>query len=338
MKIKHVVIATAFAVLCAAAPRPAAAAPVSIKLATLVPDGSLWQKALVDMGDDWSKATAGRVTLRIYPGGVAGDEPDMVRKMRIGQLQAAALTVRGLAELDDGFEVFTVPMMYQSYDELFAVLDRMEPTLKKRLDAKGFMLLSWGHAGWVYFFSKQPVQSMADLKKLKLWVWTGDDKMTQMWKESGYQPVPLSPTDILTGLNTGMIDGLPTVPLGALSLQWFRTTKFMLDEGLSPLVGGIVITKQAWNKIPEADRAAVLAGCKKAEDKLKKIIPDQDKNALVEMQKRGLTVTHMKPEAEAEFKKETEAFVTRMRGTIVPPEMLDLAIKERNAYRQQSHR
>ena len=178
---------------------------------------------------------------------------------------------------------------------------------------------------------------MADLKKLKLWVWTGDDKMTQMWKESGYQPVPLSPTDILTGLNTGMIDGLPTVPLGALSLQWFRTTS-SCSTRLSPLVGGIVITKQAWNKIPEADRAAVLAGCKKAEDKLKKIIPDQDKNALVEMQKRGLTVTHMKPEAEAEFKKGDRGVRHAHAGTIVPPEMLDLAIKERNAYRQQSHR
>ena len=285
MKITRFHTALALSLLFALAPLTSRSAETTtvVKLTTLVPDGSVWHKIMLDMGDQWGRETQGRVTLRIYPGGVAGDEPDMVRKMRIGQIQASALTVKGLADIDDSFSVFTVPAMFESYDELFYVLEKMEPTLKKRLEAKGFVLLNWGHAGWVYFFTKQPVRSLADLKKLKLWVWAGDDKMNQLWKENGFQPVALAATDILTGLQTGMIDALPAVPLGALQLQWFRSTPYMVDAGLAPLVGGLVITQKTWNKISEADRLKLLEACQKTEDRLKQVIPSQDKNAVVEM-------------------------------------------------------
>ena len=105
------------------------------------------------------------MSLRIYPGGVAGDEPDVVRKMRIGQLHAAALTTAGLADIDPAFQMFNIPMFFDSYPELYAVLDKMEPLLKQRLEAKGFVLLNWGHGGWVHFFTKQPVDNIDALKK-----------------------------------------------------------------------------------------------------------------------------------------------------------------------------
>jgi TRAP-type C4-dicarboxylate transport system substrate-binding protein len=305
-----------------------------VKMATLVPDGSVWHKTLLTMGDEWAKETQGRVTLRLYPGGVAGDEPDMLRKMRIGQIHASALTVKGLTDITDAFGVFGIPNLFASYDELYAVIDAMEPVLRKKLEEKNFVLLSWGHAGWIHFFTKQPVRSVGDLKKLKIWVWAGDEKAIATWKENGYTPVPLAATDILTGLQTGMIDALPTVPLGALQLQWFRSTDHMLDVGLAPLVGGLVMTRQAWSKISEADRAKVLAACKRAETKLQSVIPEQDKSAIAEMQKRGLTVTSLKPESVAEWNAETEKFSKRMRGIMVPPEILDLAMRERTTYRQ----
>ncbi|MGB5999995.1 MAG: TRAP transporter substrate-binding protein DctP, partial [Thermoanaerobaculia bacterium] len=121
-----------------------------IKLATLVPDGSVWDKALKEMGADWKESSDGRVTLRIYPGGVAGDEPDVVRKMRIGQIQAASLTVTGLSEIDPAFKVFTIPLFYDSYEELLFVLEAMEPYLAAKLEARGFVFVHWGHAGWVH--------------------------------------------------------------------------------------------------------------------------------------------------------------------------------------------
>jgi len=322
---------------CVALSAPMAHAQATVvKLATLVPDGSVWHKVLRDMGDDWSRATGGRVTLRIYAGGVAGDEPDMVRKMRIGQIQAAALTVTGLADIDDSFHTFAVPMMFDSYPELFYVLDRMEPTLKQRLDQKGFVLLNWGHGGWVYFFSKQPVSSLAELKKTKMFSWAGDDRMVQAWKNNGFHPVPLAATDILPGLNTGMIDALPTTPLAAASLQWFRQTPYMADAGLGPLIGGLVITKAAWNRIGEADRAAIMKACDKTEARLMREVPAQDSSSVREMQSRGLKVVPVKAAEIASWRKIADDFAVKMRGSIVPGEILDLAIRERDAYRKRA--
>jgi TRAP-type C4-dicarboxylate transport system substrate-binding protein len=321
-----------------AAPAAAATAPTVVKLASLVPDGSVWHKILQGAGAEWSSATSGRVTLRIYPGGVAGDEPDMVRKMRIGQIQASALTVMGLSSIDESFLVFAIPMMFDSYGELLYVLDRMQPALSQRLEAKGFILLNWGHAGWVHFFTKRPVENREDMRKLKMFVWAGDDRMVQLWKENGFQPVALAATDILTGLQTGMIEAYPTTPLAALSLQWYRATPYMIDGGLAPLVGGLVITKTAWAKIPESDRAGILAACAKAEDRLEHEIPGQDSMAVVEMQKRGLTVTRVKPEARAEWDATAKLFSDQMRGKLVPAAILDQALKARDAYRNQAGR
>ena len=334
---RHLIVCAATLLALAA---PAALAPLHaqsstvIKLATLVPEGTVWHKVLLDLGDQWTKRTAGRVSMRIYPGGVAGDESDMVRKMRIGQIHAGAITVVGLSEIDPAFMVFATPMMFDSYDELFYVIDRMQPTLEKRLEAKGFVLLNWGHAGWLYFFSKTPVNSVADLKKTKMFVPAGDDHMVQTWKAMGYQPVPLALTDLMTGLQTGMVESYPLSPLGVLMLQWFRITPNMLEGGLAPLVGGLVIQKAAWNKLSEADRAAMLVACKDAGKKLATQIPEQDKNALAEMIKRGLKVNKPSPAARAEFRGMAEQFATRMRGSIVPADVMDLALRERDAYRK----
>jgi TRAP-type C4-dicarboxylate transport system substrate-binding protein len=317
------------------APRPTASqAPVTIKLASLVPDGSVWHKVLLGMGAQWSQTTQGRVALRVYPGGVAGDEPDMVRKMRIGQLQAAALTVVGLSAIDEAFKVFEIPMFFDSYGELLTVLDRMEPTLRQRLDARGFVMLNWGHAGWVHMFTRKPATSVDDLKRLKMYVWAGDDRMVSMWKENGFQPVPLAMTDIVTGLQTGMFDALPTTPLAALSLQWFRTTPNMGEIGIAPLVGALVVTKQAWSRISDADRVALLTACKKAEAQLEMQIPGQDSLAVVEMEKRGLTLIRATPAAAAEWRATSDQFAAKMRATMVPAEIFDLAFRERDAYRK----
>ena len=250
----------ALALAPAFAPTPAEPqAPIVIKLATFVPDGSVWHRAMRVMGAEWAQATGGRVQLKVYPGGVAGDEPDYVRKMRIGQIQAAAITTAGLAQIDNAFQMFGVPMFFDSYPELYAVLDKMTPILKQRLEAKGFVLLNWGHGGWVYFFTRNDAHTVADIKKTKMFAMAGDDRWVQLWKSNGYSPVALAPSDILTGLQTGMIDGTPTTPLLALTLQWYRQTPHMVGLGMAPLVGGLVMTKAAWNKISPADQAKIQA-------------------------------------------------------------------------------
>lgn len=317
----------------ALAPAPAAAQAGVVKLATLVPEGSVWDKALREMGAQWSASTQGRVTLRVYPGGVAGDEPDVVRKMRIGQLQAAAVTTAGLAAIDPAFNVFNIPMFFGSYPELYATLDALEPVLRQRLEAKGFELLSWGHGGWVYFFTKPAVSSVEGLRRTKMFVWAGDDHMVQLWKSYGFQPVALAATDIMTGLQTGMIDAYPTTPLLGLTLQWYRQTPNMVGMGLAPLVGGLIMTKSAWAKIAEADRAKILEACRRLEKRLEVEVPKQDTTAVAEMQKRGLSVNPVSGAAAAEFRATAEKFATGMTGARVPAEVLALARRERDAFR-----
>lgn len=326
---------SALALMPALAPAPAVPqAPTVIRLATFVPDGSVWHRAMREMGAEWSQRTAGRVQLRVYPGGVAGDEADYVRMMRIGQMQAAAITTAGLAQIDQAFQLFGVPMFFDSYSELHAVLAKMEPVLKQRLAAKGFVLLNWGHGGWVYFFTRQNASTVAEIKKVKMYAMAGDDRWVQLWKSNGYSPVALSPSDMLTGLQTGMIDGTPTTPLLALTLQWYRQTPNMVGIGMAPLVGGLVMTKQAWSKISASDQVVVQAACRRLEEKLRTGVPHQDTTAVDEMKRRGLKVIPVPPAAVAEWRAAAEQFAAGMRGTMVPPEILDIATRERNAYRR----
>ena len=309
-------------------------AAVTIKLATLVPERSVWGNVLRDMGAEWKEATDGNVVLRIYPGGVAGDDPDVVRKMRIGQLHAGTLTLAGLSEIDNSFNLFSVPMFFESYEEYFYVLEQLEPTLREILAKKGFELLHWGHGGWIHLFAIKEVVSVDDLKDLKLFVWAGSDKLVRWWKDSGYHPVPLAFTDVPTGLQTGMIEAMPNTPLAALSFQYFRNTPFMLEMGFGPFLGATLVTTKAWNKIDASDRKAILASSERAAERFRTEVPDQDTKAIAEMKKRGLTVTPAdNPAVQDAWHTEAQKFAREMRETFVPPEIYDMAIKARDDYR-----
>lgn len=325
-----------FAAFALLAPAAAHAQATVIKLATLVPEGSVWDKAMREMGAQWNATTQGRVTLRIYPGGVAGDEPDVVRKMRLGQLQASAVTTAGLASIDPAFHIFNIPMFFTSYPELYATLDALEPILRKRLEDKGFVLLSWGHGGWVYFFTKAPVADAAALKKTKLFVWAGDEQLAQQWKTLGFNPVALAATDMMTGLQTNMIDAYPATPLIGLTLQWYRQTPNLMGLGLAPLVGGLVVTKASWMKISEADRTAISTSTRKLENRLKLEVPRQDTTAVLEMEKRGLKTNPVKPADVPAFAAIADQFAAGIPGSRVPPEILAAARKARDDYRKRS--
>jgi TRAP-type C4-dicarboxylate transport system substrate-binding protein len=314
-----------------------ASAAVTIKLATLVPERSVWGNVLRDMGAEWKEATHGDVILRIYPGGVAGDDPDVVRKMRIGQLQAGTLTLAGLSEIDDSFSVFSIPMFFESYEEYFYVLEKLEPTLRKILAEKGFELLHWGHGGWIHLFSAEEVNSVDDLKQDKLFVWSGSDKLVRWWKDSGYHPVPLAFTDVPTGLQTGMINAMPNTPLAALSFQYFRSTPYMLEMGFGPFLGATVVTSKAWEKIDEDDRKAILASSETAAGRFRTEVPEQDAKAITEMEKRGLTITSAgDPQVQATWRAEADKFATEMRSTFVPPAIYDMASKARDDFRSRA--
>jgi len=304
-----------------------------IKMATLAPEGSSWYKVLQNMGEGWKKATNGAVILRIYPGGVSGDEDAVIRKMRVGQLQAAAVTGIGLSYLDRSFYALHIPMMYASDEEFDHVRDRLSPVLERRLEEKGMIVLNWGDAGWVHFFAKKPFTRPDEVKAMKLFVWAGDTNLIQLYKETGFNPVPLSAIDILPGLQTGLINAFDTTPLAALAFQWFGLAPHMADLRWVPLTGATIIDKKSWLSIPENLRPKILEAAREAGKNLRFEIRRLNDEAVKVMVKNGLKVSHVPPDAQAEWRKIVEDVYPQIRGKIIPADMFDAARKYRDEYR-----
>ena len=310
------------------------AGPVVIKMATLAPEGSSWHRVLQEMGEEWEKVSGGTVSLRIYPGGVVGDEDAMLRKMRVGQLHAAAITGMGLAFLDRSFYGLHVPMMYASDEEFDYVRDRVAPMLEARLEEKGFVVLNWGDAGWVHFFAREPFRHPAERKAMKLYVGAGDDSLTQLYKEAGFRPVPISVVDILPGLQTGLIDAFNATPLAALAFQWFALAPHMADLKWAPLTGATIIDARAWKRIPEEVRPRILEVSRDASRRLRREIRTLNEEALKVMKENGLKVEHIPPPAAKEWRNVVQEIHPRIRGKIIPADVFDEVRKYRDEFRR----
>ncbi|MCH7630298.1 MAG: TRAP transporter substrate-binding protein DctP [Proteobacteria bacterium] len=293
----------------------------TIKLGTLAPEGSVWHNVLRDMAEDWRELSNGRIQVRIYPGGVAGDDADMVRKVRIGQLQAAALTGEGLSNIAEEISVFQMPMLLRSDAELDFVRDRLAPSLEALLEQKGFKVLYWSEVGWVYLFSNKPVRRPADLKPLKIWVWAGDAAWADALKDAGYRPVPLPATEIHMALQSGLVDAFSTTPVAALSFQWFGQAKNMMAMKWAPLTAAVVISTRAWERIPEDLRPEIMAAAQRAGDKAKIQIRSLEAEAIAAMEGYGLTVNQVTPEMAAEWRAEIEATYPKLLGKSIPEDI-----------------
>ncbi|MDY6790089.1 MAG: TRAP transporter substrate-binding protein DctP [Thermodesulfobacteriota bacterium] len=296
----------------------------TIKLGTLVPDGSTWYMHLRDMGEKWKKATGGKLNFKIYPGGVIGDEADMVRKMRIGQLHAAAVTFAGLSCIFPEINAFQMPLMFNSYEELDHVRKKLEPELEELLENRGFIVLNWGDAGWVHIFSQKPVIYPRDLKihDQHIFVWAGGTESFNAWKAAGFHPVEVAAPDIFMSLQTGLINTFTTTPLVALSYQWFALAKNMCDLAYAPLCGATIITKKKWDQIPKEIRPELLNLARSSGENLKKEIRNLDKTAVNIMKKHGLVVNPLPQDAMNEWKRMTEKYLyPELLSKKVPPDM-----------------
>jgi len=313
---------------------------VDIIMATLAPADSAWYKVLENMSADWKKISGGNVNLSIRAGGVVGDEPDSVRRLRLGSIQAVALSGAGLGDVDDGVAALQIPMMFDTYEELDYVRDRIGPKLEKRMLDKGFVLLNWGDAGWVQFFSNRPVTKLDDLRKLRMFTWAGSPVEEDLWRTSGFHVVPLAATDIVQQLETHGIDAVPTTALYAETTDLYKLANYMCDVKWAPLVGATIVSKTTWDKIPAAQRDLLMASARRSGDALKNEIRAQGTRALATMiagqpGKRAskLTVTTLDPAALADWRKQTEAVYPKMKGKIVPADLFDEVQRLRDEYR-----
>ncbi len=327
----HVMARIVLALLLASAILPA---QTVIRLGTIIPKDSPWHTILLNMGEEWKKASGGKIELKIYPGGEQGDEPEMVQKLRIKKLQAVALSGAGLSGIDAAVSALQVPMMLSSYEELDYVRDRISDRLEKGLAQRGFIVLNWGDAGWVHFFTKQPALHPDDIRKLKLCVLQGDNSTFELYKINGFRPVSLAATDILTGLQTGLIDAFQSPPLVALSNQWFGGAKNMLDIPFAQLVGATVISKSEWDKIPAPVQKQMMQSARAAGVSLREEIRKAEASSIPLMQQFGLNVVHADPKAIAEWRQLSEAIWPKLRGTMVPADLFDEVKRLRDEYRK----
>lgn len=261
-----------------------------IKMATLAPEGSSWMKTFNLLNSEVRKKTDNGVRFRIYPGGVLGDETDMLRKMKIGQIQGAALTAGGLSTLFKEINVLQIPFLFQNYEEVDTVLKKMDLFFRKGFEENGYVLLGWSEAGFVYLMSTVPISSVVDLQKAKVWIWEESPISKAIFDEAGVMAIPLSVPDVLVGLQTGLVDVVYAPPTGAISLQWFTKVKYLTDVPLVYLAGGIIVKKDTFRSIPPPYQDFILGSFQNHLDQLKIVTRNENQEAIKVMVKQGVKI------------------------------------------------
>jgi len=265
----------------------------TIKLATLAPKGSPWHEILLDMVAEWEAAAHGSVAVRVYPGGVLGDEGDLMRKMAIGQIDGAVVTAAGLTKLVPDMWVFGLPMVVRTYGELDYLRAGIGPDLEKKFRERGYVVLNWGEAGWVRFFSNTRIEAPDDLRGIKLFVWAGEPVIEDAWRKERFNIVPLPATELFSALQSGMVDAYATTSVASLSFQWFGMAPYMLDLNWAPLVGATIIRLEIWNDLPEPVRAKMLAAAERAGHRFRERTRSFEAEAVQIMVENGLKVTEV---------------------------------------------
>jgi len=305
-----------------------------IKLATLAPEGSSWMKTFNQLNSEVIKKTENKVQFRIYPGGVMGDETDMLRKIKIGQIQGAALTSGGLSAIFREIDVFQVPFLFQKYEEVDFVLRKMDSFFRKGFEHNGYILLGWSEAGFIYLMSTVPISSVADLKKAKVWIWEESPMSKAIFDEAGVSAIPLSIPDVLVGLQTGLVDVVYTPPTGAISLQWFTKIKYMTDVPLAYVVGGIVIRKDIYKQIPQAFQNSILEISQAYLDQLKNVTRNENQEAIKVMMKQGVKIVTPTKDQIDEFKKLSNKALSHIGGQSFSKKVFDEVTSHLEDYRR----
>lgn len=307
---------------------------LTIKIGSIVPLRSPWIKELRKLDLEWRKITNGKVKIKIYAGGIAGSEEDMVRKIRIGILGGAVFTNRGITHVYPDSYVLTIPFNLNSEAELDYIMAKMTPIFEKEIENKGFKVLLWSKAGWIHFFSKKPVVYPKDLKKHKVSYTTGSPAMEQAWKRVGFHVVPNELKDMMMGLQSGMVNAFYLPPLLAASGQYFAQAPNMCSMPIAPVVGGLVVSKKKWDRIPDQYKEEMLAVAEKMADALYKKTIELEKEAIEEMKKNGLLIHQVPPDAVKEWKGTADKTIEALVGKAFSKEIYDTMVRHLNEYRK----
>lgn len=271
---------------------------IDLKMATEAPLGSPWDNALRELAGTWSEISDGEVRLKIYAGGIVGDEPDMLRKIRIGQLDGAAFSQLALASILPEIMAVSTPYLVQTIEEFRYLIAALTPEYERRLLERGLVAISWAEGGWAHFFAVDPIAQPADLLRLKLAVPAGDDEMLQIWRRLGYSAFPLSLTEYAMGLQTGMVEAFYAPPAAVAAFGWFGRISYMNVVPIAPVIGAVVLTTEAWDSISEEHRAAFIESAHAIGRNLTEAAIDVEQDAIDVMIEQGIKVVESQLPAE----------------------------------------
>jgi TRAP-type C4-dicarboxylate transport system substrate-binding protein len=293
-----------------------------LKIATLAPEGSTWMSILRELDDATRAATENRVGFKFYPGGVQGEELTVLKKVRLGQLQGGGFSGQGLGEIASELRVLELPFMFKSTDEIDRVHAELDPTFEELVEAKGFVVLGWSEVGFIYLFTDRPVTSPEDLKQVKMWLWEGDPLATAFFNAYAISPIPLAPTDVLTALQTKLVNGVYSSPLACIALQWNTRVSHMTDVRLTHGMAAVVLDRRAWEAISPADRKQVQALAQEHFRRLTERTRVENEQSIAEMKKRGMKIVSVDPARVTEFEAIGKGVWKEQSGKLYPPALL----------------
>ena len=306
---------------------------LTIKLGSVAPANTPWDLALRGLAADWARISDGEIEVKIFPGGIAGNETDMIRKMRIGQLQAAAMTAISFNNIYPGVLAIAQPMLVRTDEEMRNILEEMTPFFNAQFEERGFVPLMWAPIGWVKFFAREPVRTADDLRRLKLWVGSASPAVLRAWQQAGFNPVALPLSEVTTGLQSGMIDAVASSPSGAASFQWFGLVPHMTDLRFTPLFGAVMISRRAWQRIPAELRPRLLRAATLAAQRVSEGAYEMDDLAVHVMKAHGLQVHAATAALEHEFQDVIARYFGELIGDEIDPVAYELVIEKVAAYR-----
>jgi TRAP-type C4-dicarboxylate transport system substrate-binding protein len=276
-----------------------------------------------------AQKTEGQVELVFYEGGIMGDDADMVRKMRLKQLQGAGLTGMGLGKILPAERILELPLLFKDEAEVDRVLEALTPSFfAPQFENQGFKLMGWAENGFVYVFSKKPIRRFDDLNGVRIWVWAGDDYAMEVFKAIGVvTPVPIAVPEVLTALQTGLIDAFYNAPLAAVALQWQPHVSFMLDYPIVYGSAAFVLTKEAFDGIPQAYQGIIEEAFNKYARKIALVARQDNKRLLDAFPKRGIERVETSEDLKAGLKERFDPLYVRLAGRQYPKSLLEDTLK-----------
>lgn len=305
-----------------------------VKLAAIAPEGTQWSDVGKEFADAVYKNTGEQVRVVFYLGGVMGDEPDVIRKIKLGQLQGGIFTAVGLEKIVPEIRVLTLPNLFRSYDEVDFVIEKLTPKFKELFDERGFVLFGWVEVGFAYFFSTKYIMTMDDLRKTKIWTWSGYPLIEAVAKIMEYgTTVPLGFPDVLMGLKTGLIETFFSPLYAAVATQWYQYAKYINIAPVAYTPGGALLDKKTFTSMPKDFQKVYVETANQTIAKCSDIIRKEHINALEGMKKRGIQVLDPPPDVRLENEKKATEIYSKIGEQFYPKWLFDNVMDLLTEYR-----